>query len=279
MNKWGKVGLILITIVLVFQSVLLLNLNKKVNLIDDNTQSQYSDLIHNVLNIQSNVQGTIDDELGKSHLTKEVSFKFDTVIEGGYTLDVRAELSRVDENSKVMFLYKANTSKEWAEVEMDKINALSYSCKINVLSEDEYSYKVVTIGTLSESGDIEPIYKSDYIPESPYVSGYGNDNNNLNIILTRELGIVNDDDFKIKKLEAIIGSNDKEKSYDFKESSSLTDIENEEDTLTNNVYYEVNVPSKDYKNNLKYIKVKVTYENGLVDIKDITEEIDSYYLQ
>ncbi len=233
MNKWGKVGLILITIVLVFQSVLLLNLNKKVNLIDDNTQSQYSDLIHNVLNIQSNVQGTIDDELGKSHLTKEVSFKFDTVIEGGYTLDVRAELSRVDENSKVMFLYKANTSKEWAEVEMDKINALSYSCKINVLSEDEYSYKVVTIGTLSESGDIEPIYKSDYIPESPYVSGYGNDNNNLNIILTRELGIVNDDDFKIKKLEAIIGSNDKEKSYDFKESSSLTDIENEEDTLTN----------------------------------------------
>lgn len=279
MNKWGKVGLILITIVLVFQSVLLLNLNKKVNLIDDNTQSQYSDLIHNVLNIQSNVQGTIDDELGKSHLTKEVSFKFDTVIEGGYTLDVRAELSRVDENSKVMFLYKANTSKEWVEVEMDKINALSYSCKINVLSEDEYSYKVVTMGTLSESGDIEPIYKSDYIPESPYVSGYGNDNNNLNIILTRELGIVNDDDFKIKKLEAIIGSNDKEKSYDFKESSSLTDIENEEDTLTNNVYYEVNIPSKDYKNNLKYIKVKVTYENGLVDIKDITEEIDSYYLQ
>lgn len=279
MNKWGKVGLILIAIVIVFQSVLLLNLNKKVNLIDDNTQAHYSDLINNVLNIQSNVQGTIDEELGKSHLTKEVSFKFDKVIEDGYTLDVRAELSRVDENSKVMFLYKSNTSNEWDEVEMNKINALSYSCNINVLSEDEYNYKVVTIGTLSESGDIETIYKSDYIPESPYVSGYGNDNNNLNIILTRELGIANDDDFKIKKLEAIIGSNNKEKSYDFKESSSLTDIENEEDTLTNNVYYEVNIPSKDYKNNLKYIKVKVTYENGLVDIKDITEEIDSYYLQ
>lgn len=274
MNKWGKVGLILIAIVIVFQSVLLLNLNKKVNLINDNTQAHYSDLINNVLNIQSNVQGTIDEELGKSHLTKEVSFKFDKVIEDGYTLDVRAELSRVDENSKVMFLYKSNTSNEWDEVEMNKINALSYSCNINVLSEDEYNYKVVTIGTLSESGDIETIYKSDYIPESPYVSGYGNDNNNLNIILTRELGIANDDDFKIKKLEAIIGSNNKEKSYDFKESSSLTDIENEEDTLTNNVYYEVNIPSKDYKNNLKYIKVKVTYENGLVDIKDITEEID-----
>ena len=51
--------------------------------------------------LSSQIQSTLNEELGKSYLTKDVSFKLNNNTDTGYDLTVRAELSELKENSKI----------------------------------------------------------------------------------------------------------------------------------------------------------------------------------
>lgn len=275
MNKWIKIGSLILFIVIILQSIMLVLLKKRVDDISNSEQEHYSEIIQSVLNIDLSLQNTLNDELAKTHLTKDVSFKLDKVTKEGYTLDVRAELSRLNEDSKVMFLYKDTSSKEWTELEMENTNSLSYNCNIAILPDKEYNYKIATVGKESESGDVEYLNKEEFLPEAPYISGYGSDNNNLNIVVGKDLDYANNYDFKIKKLEAIIESKGKEKSYEFKKSAQEM-YDEEGNSVDTSEYYEVNIPKDGI---VESVKMKVTYDNGLIDIKDITYEIEEAYLQ
>lgn len=276
MNKWTKLGFVVLSLIVIIQTILLLTIDKKLTQVSDNENSHYTELIQNVLNVDSVIQNTLNNELSKTHLVKETSFEIDKTINSGYTLNVRSELSRQEEGSKVIFSYKDIESNQWTEIEMNEISSLSYTCSIDVSYDKDYDYKVTTVGKLSESSDIVPISKDEYMPTSPSVVGYGNDNNNLSITLRQEFYTPNDKKFKIKKIEALVKANNKEKSYLF--SDGLQNEYNEYGTLANSIDYDVSIPNKDYKDNLEYIKVKITYENKIIDVRDITSEIDSYYL-
>lgn len=278
MNKKIKVVFIIILIITIFQSILLLLLEKKLGEVSENEQAHYNDVLQNVLNLESKIQDTMNSELSKTHLTQEVSFKYDKSIKNGYTLNVNAELARVDNSSKVIFLYKENNSNEWKEIEMKNTGALSYSCTIDLLSDKDYKYKVTTLGTSNESSDIQEITKDEYMPTPPMITGYGQDYDDLNVIVAKDFADDKNFDFKIKKIEAIVKANGKEKVYLFKKAEKSVS-EQYGSLSSDNINYDVNIKGKDYKGNLEYIKLKVTYDNGLVDIRDVTSEIDSEYFE
>lgn len=277
MSKWIKRGFILISILVMFQTVMILLLGNKIKQLYNVQDANYSDVIYNINNIDTVIQSTLNNELSKTHLIKETHFTIDKTTDKGCILNVRTELSRLEEGSNVMFLFKEDSSSEWLEIEMEEIGSLSYTCNIDVKFDKEYSYKVATVGNLSESSDILPINKDEYMPIPPGVTGYGNDKENLSITLTKDLYNDKDKEYKIKKIEAIVKSSGKEKTYSFKEGTKQEYEEN--GTIINNISYEVTIPTKDYKNGLEYIKVKVTYDNGITDIREITHEIDSYFLE
>ena len=66
---------------------------------------------------------------------------------------------------------------------------------------------------------------------------------------------------KIKSIEIILNNN-KEPVYD----------ENNEFVDENN-YYEANIPKEAYNNKLDSIKIKVTYESGIINMEDVTNKL------
>ena len=222
--------------------------------------------------LSSQIESTLYEELGKSYLTKDVSFKLNKNTDTGYDLTVRAELSELKENSKILFMYKNINSNDWQKLELKKEEELTYTGNINLLYDNDYQYKIVVKGDKSESSDIEELYKYLFMPTVPDVSWNYNDEGiyfsaNDNVDYEEDQ---TSNENKIKSVEVIV-NNKKEKTYkcEYKEESLHNDSDEIEDELK---YYEVNIPKKAYGDKLNSIKMKVTYESGIVNIEEVIDK-------
>ena len=110
-------------------------------------------------NLSRQIESTLYQELGKSYLTKDVSFKLNKNTSTGYDLTVRAELSELKENSKILFMYKDINSNDWQKLELKKEGELTYTGNINLLYDNDYQYKIIVKGDKSQSSDIEDLHK------------------------------------------------------------------------------------------------------------------------
>lgn len=222
--------------------------------------------------LSSQIESTLYEELGKSYLTKDVSFKLNKNTDTGYDLTVRAELSELKENSKILFMYKNINSNDWQKLELKKEEELTYTGNINLLYDNDYQYKIVVKGDKSESSDIEELYKYLFMPTVPDVSWNYNDEGiyfsaNDNVDYEEDQ---TSNENKIKSVEVIV-NNKKEKTYkcEYKEESSYNDSGEIVDEFK---YYEANIPKKAYGDKLNSIKMKVTYESGIVNIEEVIDK-------
>lgn len=222
--------------------------------------------------LSSQIESTLYEELGKSYLTKDVSFKLNKNTDTGYDLTVRAELSELKENSKILFMYKNINSNDWQKLELKKEEELTYTGNINLLYDNDYQYKIVVKGDKSESSDIEELYKYLFMPTVPDVSWNYNDEGiyfsaNDNVDYEEDQ---TSNENKIKSVEVIV-NNKKEKTYkcEYKEESSYNDSDEIGDEFK---YYEANIPKKAYGDKLNSIKMKVTYESGIVNIEEVIDK-------
>ena len=166
--------------------------------------------------LSSQIESTLYEELGKSYLTKDVSFKLNKNTDTGYDLTVRAELSELKENSKILFMYKNINSNDWQKLELKKEEELTYTGNINLLYDNDYQYKIVVKGDKSESSDIEELYKYLFMPTVPDVSWNYNDEGiyfsaNDNVDYEEDQ---TSNENKIKSIEVIV-NNKKEKTYKY----------------------------------------------------------------
>lgn len=222
--------------------------------------------------LSSQIESTLYEELGKSYLTKDVSFKLNKNTDTGYDLTVRAELSELKENSKILFMYKNINSNDWQKLELKKEEELTYTGNINLLYDNDYQYKIVVKGDKSESSDIEELYKYLFMPTVPDVSWNYNDEGiyfSANDNVDYEGDQISDEN-KIKSIEVII-NNKKEKTYkcEYKEECLYNDSDEIEDEFK---YYEANIPKKAYGDKLNSIKMKVTYKSGIVNIEEVIDK-------
>lgn len=222
--------------------------------------------------LSSQIESTLYEELGKSYLTKDVSFKLNKNTDTGYDLTVRAELSELKENSKILFMYKNINSNDWQKLELKKEEELTYTGNINLLYDNDYQYKIVVKGDKSESSDIEELYKYLFMPTVPDVSWNYNDEGiyfsaNDNVDYEEDQ---TSNENKIKSVEVIV-NNKKEKTYkcEYKEECLYNDSDEIEDEFK---YYEANIPKKAYGDKLNSIKMKVTYESGIVNIEEVIDK-------
>ena len=220
--------------------------------------------------LSSQIESTLYEELGKSHLTKDVSFKLNKNTPTGYDLTVRTELSELKENSKILFMHKDINSNDWQKLELKKEGELTYTGRINLLYDKDYQYKIVVKGDKSQSSDIEDLYKYLFMPTSPEVSWNYNDEG---IHFSASDNVDYDEnqtshEDKIKSVEVIVN---KEKTYkcEYHEESLSNDNDEMVDKLK---YYEANIPKKAYGNKLNSLKMKVTYESGIVNIEEVIDK-------
>lgn len=221
-------------------------------------------------NLSRQIESTLYQELGKSYLTKDVSFKLNKNTSTGYDLTVRAELSELKENSKILFMYKDINSNDWQKLELKKEGELTYTGNINLLYDNDYQYKIVVKGDKSQSSDIEDLDKYLFMPTSPDISWNYNDEGiyfSASDNVDYEENQTSHED-KIKSIEVIVN---KEKTYkcEYKEESLSNDNDEMVDKLK---YYEANIPKKAYGNKLNSLKMKVTYESGIVNIEEVIDK-------
>lgn len=219
--------------------------------------------------LSSQIQSALNEELGKSHLTKDVSFKLNKNTDEGYDLTVITELSELKGDSKVLFMYKATSSKEWIELELKKEGELSYGGDFTLNYDNDYEYKIVLKGDKTESGDVEELYKDLFLPETPDVSWNYNENGIYFSAYpyVEEVGNISNEN-KIKTIEVIV--NNKEKTYKCKYNEESMYYDNDEFAETSK-YYETEIPKEDYNNKLNSIQMKVTYESGIINMEDVTD--------
>lgn len=220
--------------------------------------------------LSSQIESTLYEELGKSHLTKDVSFKLNKNTPTGYDLTVRTELSELKENSKILFMHKDINSNDWQKLELKKEGELTYTGRINLLYDKDYQYKIVVKGDKSQSSDIEDLYKYLFMPTSPDVSWNYNDEGihfSASDNVDYEENQTSHKD-KIKSIEVIVN---KEKTYkcEYHEESLSNDNDEMVDKLK---YYEANIPKKAYGNKLNSLKMKVTYESGIVNMEEVIDK-------
>ena len=220
--------------------------------------------------LSSQIESTLYEELGKSHLTKDVSFKLNKNTPTGYDLTVRTELSELKENSKILFMHKDINSNDWQKLELKKEGELTYTGRINLLYDKDYQYKIVVKGDKSQSSDIEDLYIYLFMPTSPEVSWNYNDEGiyfSASDNVDYEENQTSHKD-KIKSIEVIVN---KEKTYkcEYHEESLSNDNDEMVDKLK---YYEANIQKKAYGNKLNSLKMKVTYESGIVNMEEVIDK-------
>ena len=212
------VGVIFCSI-LIYQTYTLNTIKEELANIKSDNRTLQEEIASLSNNLSSQIESTLYQELGKSYLTKDVSFKLNKNTPTGYDLTVRAELSELKENSKILFMYKDINSNDWQKLELKKEGELTYTGNINLLYDNDYQYKIVVKGDKSQSSDIEDLYKYLFMPTSPDVSWNYNDE-------------------MVDKLK----------------------------------YYEANISKKAYGNKLNSLKMKVTYESGIVNIEEVIDK-------
>ncbi|MGL5506616.1 MAG: hypothetical protein ACRDB0_01800 [Paraclostridium sp.] len=285
-------GVLILLCVLIYQNVMFKSITERLDSNIDNMQN----ISMKVDGIKSDIVGTLESELGKTYLTKEVVFDIDGIKDNYFNLSVRAELSRISDDAKVIFMYKEEKDSKWDSILLESEGGLSYNGYVNLDFSNEklYNYKIVTEGTLSESGEIHSLDKYDFVPQM-YNLTYGEDmevnNGSLMLGITLEHNfddegnmmeeIKGENGFIINDVEFMLGINGKKKTYkaEYKEATQESTVVGEIDMSSS---YEAYVPKKDYKDkkdiNIDYIKIKVTYENGFIDTRDITNEVDQMYI-
>ena len=240
MKKYIRIGIIAVALVIVGYILFTIsNIKNKLEDIQYSTNNIQSELVYSIEDINNNIRNTLYEELGKTYITKDVKFTYEKSITDGYELTARVELSQDD--SKVIFMYKDINTNEWIEVELEKINELSYAGKINIFNNKDYEYKVVTKGSLSESGDIETLDKYSFIPYPPEIGiGWSDEYININV-------------------------------YEFKYREEDTyDEEGNSNEYGKSIYYDAEIPKTYYGKN---INIKITYKNGLIDVINITDKV------
>ncbi len=281
-------GIVVVGIVLTYQNIVFKSITDRL----DANINNINNISMEIDNVNSNIINTLEEELSKTYLTKEVNLSINTAKGNDLNLDIRAELSRASNDANVLFMYKEENSNNWESIPLDPTGGLSYIGNIDLDFSDGklYSYKIVTEGELSESGDINEIIKDEFIPIN-YSLTYGEDyeinDGSLMLGIHKEHKIGDngntlldeikvDKGFEINNVEFIIGINGKSKSY--KANYEKAEVDKNKNVLTPN-RYEVYIPKKDYKDkNLDYIKLKINYRNGFTDTRDITNEIDRSYV-
>ena len=180
------------------------------------------------------IESTLYEELGKSYLTKDIN------------------------------------SNDWQKLELKKEGELTYTGNINLLYDNDYQYKIIVKGDKSQSSDIEDLDKYLFMPTSPDVSWNYNDEGiyfSASDNVDYEENQTSHKD-KIKSVEVIVN---KEKTYkcEYHEESLSNDNDEMVDKLK---YYEANIPKKAYGNKLNSLKMKVTYESGIVNIEEVIDK-------
>lgn len=264
-------GLAVFISIIIYQTYSISSIKKELIGIQSMNFTLQQQIDTSIGNISSGIQNTLYDELGKSHITKDVNFKFESNGESGYDLTVRAELRELKNQSKVIFMYKDKESGNWDELELEKMSELSYIGKFILPYDKTFEYKVVIKGDMSESGDVEIIDKYTFIPEAPTVSvGYSETEWYLTAYPSNYYD--DKDQNQIEKIDAIVGYGGKEKAYKYEHKEE--NIYGENNTVEGkNIFYEVAIPKKDNNNKLDYVKMKVTYDNGMIDTVDVTENL------
>ena len=247
MKKYIRIGIIVVAIVIVVYILFTIyNIKNQLEEIQYSTNNIQSELVYSIEDINNNIRNTLHEELGKAYITKDVNFNYEKSITDGYELKVRIELSQIKDDYKVIFMYKDINTNEWIEVELEKINELSYAGKINIFNNKDYEYKVVTKGSLSESGDIETLDKYSFIQEESSINN-------------------------IKSMTAIADVGGENKRYEFKYREEDTfDEEGNSNEYGKSIYYDAEIPKTYYGKN---INIKITYKNGLIDVINITDKI------
>lgn len=279
MNKKNTMHLIftiVIFILLWYISLTASEINK--NIESCNNKLDY--LSQEIMSTKSDISNTINEEMSKSYITKSIDLKVKKIEKKECIIDVDVQLSKLGEDGKVFFMYKKDSDK-WNEIEMTKHGELSYACEIKINTGSEYDYKVVTSGTISESSDVQKLTNSDYMPKQPIFNSGIRDNREYFIEIVENSKLLNHESEKSKnkvynnisleKVDIIVNEGKKDTVYKAKSVKNLNDGE-ANNSNRNQVNYEVSFPKRDI-DDIIYIKAKLTYNNGVEYIKDITEDI------
>lgn len=295
MNKYIKgVILALVVIALLYQFGATVVIRKKVDILESTISGNYSHIIDSINGANYNVQNTLDEELSKSHLTKNVDFKLNKLEKDKAILNIRAELSRINTDAKVYFMYREQGYEKWNEISLIEEGNLSYIGTMEYKFDSKYEYKIVTKGYTSESGDITNLDKYVFMPYPPQVSygeSYEEGNEKLTLSISMDNNIYVDDEgnyyeeqnkningnIKMKSIDFILGINKKEKTYKCEYYKNEGKDSNGESWIEEG--YRVDIAKNDYKGKLDYIKMKITYSDGLIDIKDVTSEIEKSFIE
>ncbi|MGO0902564.1 hypothetical protein GSQ54_06135 [Clostridioides difficile] len=279
MNKKNTMHLIFTIVIFILLWYMILTMNE-INKNIENYNNKLEYLSQEIMNTKSDISNTINEEMSKSYITKSIDLKVKKLEKEECIIEVDIQLSKLGKDGKVFFMYKEDNDK-WNEIEMTKHGELSYTCEMKIKTGNEYDYKVVTNGTISESSDVQKLTTSDYMPEQPVFNSGIRDNKEYFIEIIENSNLLNHESeksknkaynsIKLKKVDIIVNEGKKDTVYKAK-SVKILDADKDNSPNESQVNYEATFPKRDI-GSIVYIKAKLTYNNGVEYIKDITEDI------
>ncbi|NMS88978.1 hypothetical protein HGQ85_03480 [Clostridioides difficile] len=279
MNKKNTMHLIFTIVIFILLWYMLLIMNE-INKNVDNYNNKLEYLSQEIMNTKSDISNTINEEMSKSYITKSIDLKAKKLEKEECIIEVDIQLSKLGKDGKVFFMYKEDNDK-WNEIEMTKHGELSYACELKIKTGGEYDYKVVTSGAISESSDVQKLTTSDYMPEQPVFNSGIRDNKEYFIEIIENSNLLNHEseksknkaynNIRLKRVDIIVNEGKKDTVYKAK-SVKISDDDKDNSSNKNQINYEATFPKRDI-GDIVYIKAKLTYNNGVEYIKDITEDI------
>ncbi|MBY2475250.1 hypothetical protein KWV16_00025 [Clostridioides difficile] len=279
MNKKNTMHLIFTIVIFILLWYMILTMNE-INKNIENYNNKLEYLSQEIMNTKSDISNTINEEMSKSYITKSINLKVKKLEKEECIIEVDIQLSKLGKDGKVFFMYKEDSDK-WNEIEMTKHGELSYTCEMKIKTGNEYDYKVVTNGTISESSDVQKLTTSDYMPEQPVFNSGIRDNKEYFIEIIENSNLLNHEseksknkvynNIRLKKVDIIVNEGKKDTVFKAK-SVKISDDDKNNNSNESQVNYEAAFPKRDI-DDIVYIKAKLTYSNGVEYIKDITEEV------
>ncbi|MGL5753160.1 MAG: hypothetical protein ACRCXT_21635, partial [Paraclostridium sp.] len=129
-------GIVIVVCILTYQTVIFKNITQR---LDSNIENMQN-ISMEVDDIKSNIIRTLESELGKTYLTKDVAFDIASIKDNYFNLNIRAELSRVSDDSKVKFMYKEENDNKWDNILLESTGGLSYNGYVNLDFSNEKLY-------------------------------------------------------------------------------------------------------------------------------------------
>ncbi|EQF26022.1 hypothetical protein QEW_1588 [Clostridioides difficile CD160] len=279
MNKKNTMHLIFTIVIFILLWYMILTMNE-INKNIENYNNKLEYLSQEIMNTKSDISNTINEEMSKSYITKSIDLKVKKLEKEECIIEVDIQLSKLGKDGKVFFMYKEDNNK-WNEIKMTKHGELSYACEMKIKTGNEYDYKVVTNGTISESSDVQKLTTSDYMPEQPVFNSGIRDNKEYFIEIIENSNLLNHEseksknkvynNIRLKKVDIIVNEGKKDTVCKAK-SVKISDDDKNNNSNESQVNYEAAFPKRDI-DDIVYIKAKLTYSNGVEYIKDITEEV------